>query len=396
MQRFNTEVKELNTRLIGNTGIQASVVGLGCEHLDNKPREIVDEVIGVALDNGINIMDLFMPGEEVRSNIGRALRGRRDKVLIQGHIGSVDIREQYDTSRDLDICKRYFENLLRCLDTDYVDFGMLFFVDSHEDIDLMLNNGVVEYARQLKQSGKIRAIGASSHNPDTARRLVEEGLIEILMFGINPAFDMMPNVDDIMEMLDDKYATRASRIDPARTDLYRLCQSRGVGITVMKSLCAGKLLSTDHSLFTKAMSPVQCIHYALTRPAVASALVGCRSREEVKTAVRYFEADEVEKDFSEAISHFRSGGKEGFKGNCVYCNHCLPCPVDIDVAMVNKYLDVACLNEKEISPDIMQHYRSLRAHASDCLRCGSCEKRCPFSVPVIRNMERAAQLFDDN
>ena len=220
----------------------------------------------------------------------------------------------------------------------------------------------------------------------------------MLMFSVNPAFDMMPNVDDIEKMLDDEYTARAGRVDPARAGLYRLCQSRGIGITVMKSLCAGKLLSTDHSLFARALSPVQCIHYALTRPAVASALVGCRSREEVDAAVRYFEAGEAEKDFSEAISRFKDGGEGGFKGNCVYCNHCRPCPADIDVALVNKYLDVARLDErnnKNISPGIVQHYRSLRARASDCLRCGNCEKRCPFSVPVIKNMEKAAQLFEN-
>ena len=384
----------MNTRPVGSTGIEVSVVGLGCEHLDNKPYGTVDEVISSALDNGINIMDIFMPGAEVRGNIGRALSGRRSKVHIQGHIGSVDIREQYDVSRDLDVCKRYFDDLLRCLNTDYVDFGMLFFVDSHEDIDRILNNGVVEYARQLKQSGKIRAIGASAHNPETARRLVEEGLVEMLMFSINPAFDMMPGVDDIMKMLDDEYTTRASMMDPVRAELYRLCQSRGVGITVMKSLCAGKLLSTDHSLFTQALSPLQCIHYALTRPAVASALVGCRSREEVEASARYFEADEAEKDFSEVISRFRNDCEGAFKGSCVYCNHCQPCPADIDVALVNKYLDIARLNEKDISPGIMQHYRSLRVHASSCLRCGDCEKRCPFSVTVMQNMEKAAQLFE--
>ena len=386
----------MNTRYVGNTGMQASVVGLGGEHLENKTLEIIDEVIGSALDKGINIMDIFMPDTEVRSNIGRVLRGWRDKLLIQGHIGSVGVREQHDISRDLNLCTQYFEDLLHRLNTDYIDFGMLFFVDTHEDIDVMLNNGIVDYARRLKQSGKIRAIGASAHNPETARRLVEEGLIEMLMFSINPAFDMMPDVDNIMKMLDDGYTAQASRIDPARAELYRLCQIRGVGITAMKPLCAGKLLSTDHSLFAQAMTPVQCIHYALTRPAVASALVGCQSRDEVEAAARYFEADETEKDFSEVISRFKSGSKGGFRGSCVYCNHCQPCPANIDVALVTKYLDIARLNEKDIPPGIKMHYRSLRARASDCQRCGNCESRCPFFVPVINNMEKAAQLFEND
>ena len=391
----NEKERAMQTRAVGNTGMQASIIGLGVEHLDNKPCELADEVIGAAIDNGINIMDAFMPGETVRTHIGRALAGRRDKMLIQGAIGSVDLREQYDVSRDLAVCQRYFENLLRCLNTDYIDFGMLFFVDSQADIDAMLDNGIVEYARKLKRDGTIRAIGASAHNPDTARRLVTEGLADMLLFSINPAFDMMPGTGDILHMMGESSTSLVTRADPERAGLYRLCQSRGVGITVMKTYGAGKLLSAEHSPFARALTPGQCIHYALTRPAVASALIGCQSREEVEAAVAYLHLSEEERDYSEAISAFREDGKGGFAGSCVYCNHCLPCPSAIDIASVHKYLDIAKLDAAHIPPSIAQHYRSLDAHASDCVECGSCEKRCPFGVPVIENMRKAAELFGE-
>jgi predicted aldo/keto reductase-like oxidoreductase len=106
-------MKEMIYRPVGKTGMSASIIGLGSEHLDGKPPETADQVIGAAIDNGINMMDLFMPGETVRTNIGRALKGKRDKMLIQGHICSTDINEQYDRSRDLKTAKKYFENLLR-------------------------------------------------------------------------------------------------------------------------------------------------------------------------------------------------------------------------------------------------------------------------------------------
>lgn len=378
-------------RMVGNTGIEVGVIGLGTEHLDNRPREAVEEVIGAAVDHGVTLMDVFMPGEAVRTNIGHALVGRRHKVALQGAIGSVDLRDQYDVSRDLDVCKRYFENLLRFLKTDYIDFGMLFFMDTHEDIDAMLNNGIVEYARQLKREGKIRAIGASAHNPDTARRVIEEGLAEMMMFSVNPAFDMMPGTGDIVDMIDN--ASLAASIDPKRAEFYRLCQSGGIGLTAMKPLCAGKLLSAEHSPFASALTPVQCIHYALTRPAVAGVLVGCRSREEVEAAVRYVDASDAERDYSRAVSAFRKGGKGGFSGSCVYCNHCLPCPSDIDIGAVNKYLDIARLDAENIPPSVARHYLSLPAHGSDCVECGNCESRCPFSVSVTENMKEAAALF---
>jgi len=61
---------------------------------------------------------------------------------------------------------------------------------------------------------------------------------------------------------------------------------------------------------------------------------------------------------------------------------------------VNKYLDIALLDEINIPPPIMSHYRALERHGSDCIACGSCEERCPFSVSIVQNMNKAATLFD--
>ena len=381
-------------REIGRTGLNASIIGLGLEHVDNKPREKVEEVVHSALDHGINIMDMFMPGQEVRGNIGHALKGRRDKVLLQGAIGSVDLSLQYDISRDLDTCKRYFEAMLKSLNTDYLDFGLLFYLDTHEAVDAMINNGVVEYARQLKREGKIRAIGASLHNPETGIRLVNEEMVEMIMFSINPAFDMMADTIAPPEvLLDEGFVARAVRIDPKRAELYRLCQNRGVGITVMKSLAAGKLLSTEHSPFSQALTPAQCIHYALSRPAVSSVLVGCESGRQVEEAVNYLNLSDGERDYSQIINQLKNDGTAGFKGNCVYCNHCLPCPAEIDIAAVNKILDIASVEKNNISQETRNQYQALTAHASDCLECGSCEERCPFSVKVMDKMAQTAALF---
>ena len=380
-------------REIGRTGLRASVVGLGAEHLDNKPPETVAETIDAAFDHGMNIMDVFMPGAAVRGHIGRALAGRRERMIIQGHIGSTDVSEQYDRSRDLAVCQRFFEDLLRLLQTDYIDLGMLFFLDDNESIDAVLNNGILDYARRLKERGVIRAIGASVHNPAAAKRLVEEGLVEMLMFSINPAFDCMPGAGDIAGMLGQASAAWVSHACPERAALYRLCGERGVGITAMKSLAAGKLLSAEQTPFAVPLTPTQCIHYALTRPAVASALVGCQSRAQVEAAARYALASADERDYTGVISQFREDGKGGFAGQCLYCSHCLPCPAQIDVAAVHKCFDMARAAGGGVSPGAAGHYAALRVRADACLACGDCEGRCPFGVPVIDNMKKAAALF---
>ncbi|MDR2369893.1 MAG: aldo/keto reductase [Treponema sp.] len=393
-------MSEMIYRPVGKTGMSASVVGLGGEHLDGKPFETADEVIGAAMDRGVNIMDLFMPGDTVRSNIGRALRGKRDKMLIQGHICSTDINEQYDRSRDRKSIQKYFESLLRCLDTDYIDFGMLFFIDSEKDYTDVFEGAALEYALELKQKGVIRAIGASSHNPLIAKRVVESDVVELLMFSINPAFDMAPAEINVLDYLDEKMIDYEKNMDPDRAALYRLCEQKDVAVTVMKTLGAGKLLSPRYTPFAEPLTVPQCIHYALTRPAVVSVLLGCSSREEVLEALRYLDADEAEKDYSAVIDKYQGV----FKGSCVYCNHCLPCPVEINIAEVNKFADIAEASLERRSPErrsqsagippgVRTHYKALGKHGSDCISCGSCETRCPFSVPVIKNMKKAAELF---
>jgi len=375
-------------RPIGNTGMSASIIGLGTEHLDNKPYETAESVINAAIGQGINIMDLFMPGESVRRNIGRVLAGRRDKMIIQGHLGSTDINEQYDKSRDLKTVKKYFESLLRCLNTDYIDIGMLFFIDNESDFTDVFEGDTLPYALELKKQGKIRALGASSHNPVIARKVVETGLVDLLMFSINPAFDMAAADTYVLDYLEGKIDIE-KKLDPDRAALYRLCEQKGTAITVMKTLGAGKLISPRHTPFSRPLSVTQCIHYALTRPAVVSALIGCATAEQVLEAAGYLDTSEEERDYSGVIRDFQGS----MKGNCVYCSHCLPCPAQINIADVNKYLDIAVLDEKNIPPSVASHYRSLEHRASECTACGSCEERCPFSVPVISNMKRAAGLF---
>lgn len=376
---------------IGKTDMDASIVGLGTEHLDGKPYEIIEKTIDTAVDRGINILDLFMPGEEIRRNIGKALGRNRHKMIIQGHICSVDLNEQYDISRDLEICKKYFENLLKFLNTDYIDFGMFFFMDSEEAFDKVFHGGIGDYMFKLKEQGTIRAIGASSHNPIIAKQIVETGLVDSLMFSINPAFDMTPAKEHVLETLDEKFSEQKFvGIDSSRAELYKCCQQREIGITVMKTLGSGKLLSSDYTPFHAPMTVAQCIHYALSRPSVVSALVGCDSPEQVIEAVSYIDLPDEEKDYTDIISSYKSD----FEGSCVYCSHCQPCPVNIDIATVNKYLDIALLDKENIPPSIKQHYKSLNACGSQCIACGNCEKRCPFGVPIIENMNTAANLFE--
>lgn len=379
----------MHYREIGNTGKKASIIGLGCEHLDGRPYDQVEETIHTALDHGVNYMDVFMPGREVRENIAKALGNRRKDTFIQAAIGSTDINQQYDISRDLPTVKKYFEECLRIFG-GYIDFGMLFFIDSEEDYRKVFDGGIADYVQKLKQNGDIGHIGFSSHKTDIARKVVETGLPEMMMFSINLAFDLSPSDSYALDTLQENWqGTDLCGVDAERMALYSLCEQKGVGISVMKTLGAGKLISPEHTPFSRPMTVNQCIHYALSRPAVFTTLLGCQTGEQIKDALSYLQADEENKDYTPFMSELQNN----FKGKCVYCNHCLPCPSDIDIASVNKYLDIGRLDESNIPPSVRSHYQNLAHGGDDCIACGNCESRCPFDVPVIQNMAKAAELF---
>ena len=381
-------------RKLGRTGMTVSAISLGCEHLQGKDYETVKTVIDAALEAGINFLDVFMSEPQVRSNIGRALAGRRQDVILQGHIGSCWVDGQYKVSRDLQECVEGFEDLLARLQTDYIDIGFLHFVDKEKDWDALAESDMMRYALSLKEKGVIRAIGMSSHDPVTAKKAVDSGLIDVLMFSLNPAYDLIPkdtNMPDIFtEVLEGKKQDFSGlTLEPARAELYRDCEERGVAITVMKALAMGTLLSAGRSPLGVALTEGQCISYALSRPAVAAVMVGMQRESDVKNAMEYWTLSEEERDCGSVLG---SLGMFSAAGRCMYCNHCLPCPAHIDVASVNKYLDLVELDKKP-ADSVRQHYTALENTGSACLACGACETRCPFGVPVTDRMRRAAETF---
>ncbi|MDO4478397.1 MAG: aldo/keto reductase [Lachnospiraceae bacterium] len=376
-------------RRLGRTGLMVSEIGFGGEWLPGKTDEEAGLFFDKATAYGINILDCWMSDPEVRSLIGRSLRDRRDKWIIQGHIGPTWQNGQYVRTRDMSVVVPAFEDLLKRLETDYIDLGMIHYVDTDEDWDTIINGPFIEYVRDLKARGVIRYVGASSHNAKVAKRIIMSGEVDMLMFAINPSFDLMPtkHLDDLLAS--DHFVDKLAGIHPDRVELYKLCEQMDIGITVMKPFAAGRLFKAEASPFSVAMTPIQCLHYALTRPGVASVMTGFGEPAHIDEAVHYEEASEEEKDFTKVLA---SSEYQADTHKCMYCNHCLPCPKAIDIAMVNKFYDMAVM-QAHVPDTVREHYRALTANASDCIACGGCEKRCPFGVPVVSRMKAARELF---
>ena len=378
-------------RELGNTGLKAGEIGMGCEGFAKDECRMARALFDAAEELGINYFDLYASDPAVRGAVGKALEGRREKFLIQSHLCSVWQDGQYKRSRAMPEVRAGFEEMMTLLRTDYLDVGMIHYCDALSDWEEIERGGVLEFARQLKREGRIRHIGLSSHNPQVALRAAETGAVEVLMFSVNPCYDLMPAGEDVEELWnDDNYKDHLLNMDPDRQKLYETCQRMGVGITVMKCFGGGDLLDAELSPAGAALSAHQCIHYALSRPAVASVLVGAHSVEQLRDCAAYEDAPEEERDYAPALASFP---RISWKGHCMYCGHCGPCPVHIDIASVTKFLNLAAA-QGDVAPEtVREHYAVLEHHAGECVRCGACETRCPFEVPVRENMRRAAGIF---
>ncbi|MDE7278560.1 MAG: aldo/keto reductase, partial [Oscillospiraceae bacterium] len=358
----------------GKIDEQFSILGLGMGGIQGSSDEEIERVVRTAIDNGINFFDLCGGGKNVYEPFGKAIANQRNKVFFQLHFGAVYNKNgDYGWSRDFKEIRETVEWELKTLGTDYSDFGFLHCVDEDNDFDKLQANGIVDYVKELKAAGKVRHIGFSSHTPSVANRILDMGFADMMMFSINPAYDMEKG---------DEYGIGSVS---ERAELFRRCQSEGVGISVMKPFHGGKLLDKRTSPFGRAMTRYQCIQYALDRPGVLSVVPGVRNMVDLNDLIGFADASSAERDYS-AIGQFIPTSA---KGNCVYCNHCQPCPAGIDIGLINKYYDLALAGDAMAE----NHYEKLTVSASDCTGCGHCDKRCPFGVLQSAKMKEIAHRF---
>lgn len=358
-------------RTLPHGGEKISVIGLGSGSLTGTEQEMIN-VISTAIDNGINYFDMAPSEKAPFFAYAKAFAGRREQIITQIHFGAVYDNGKYGWTRDLDKIKRQFEWELRLLQTNYSDIGFIHCVDDAEDLNEVMNGGLWEYMKSLKSEGKIRHLGFSSHNPGIAREILETGLVDIFMFSINPAYDYQKGEYGIGEVSE-------------RAALYRDCERMGIGISVMKPFAGGQLLDAKTSLFKRALTHTQCFQYVLDRPAVMTVLPGVRNMTDLQTALKYVTATPEEKDYS-VIGEFTP---QDAYGVCVYCNHCQPCPMGLNVGLINKYYDLALAGDEMAKG----HYEKLPIHADACVQCGHCESRCPFHVKQENRMKEINTYF---
>lgn len=351
---------------------EISVIGMGTSVAGEVSAKKAAELFTYAMDHGINYFDFAGGHAAIFPGMGEALKGRRKDAMLQVHFGADYTSGEYGWNLNLEGVKRSVDWQMKNLGIQEIDFGFMHCLDEVNDLEEYVSNGVLDYLLGLKKQGVVKHLGLSTHAPKLANKVLNLGIIDMLMFSINPMYDYGQG----------EYSVGSGS---ERYELYSRCEKEGVGISVMKPFNAGQLLDAKKSPFRQALTPVQCIQYALDRPGVLTVMQGAADIEQLKQNLAFLDAADEEKDYS-IIGSFTP---EETKGLCVYCKHCHPCPAGLDIGLINKYYDLAKMG------DILakEHYLSLDKTAKDCISCGHCNRRCPFTVSQLERMRVIREYF---
>lgn len=286
------------TRVLGRTGIEVSLVGLGGWHLGFNyiDEELSTRIIRTAIDNGINFMDNCWDYNDGASEkrMGKALKdGYRERVFL---MTKIDGRTKKDAAKQLD------ESLKR-MQVDHIDLvqhhEILRYEDPHRIFD---DEGANAALMEARDAGKIRFIGFTGHkDPHIHLYMLEVAKQNGFQFD---AVQMPLNVMDAHFRSFEKLV------------LPELVKDN-IGVLAMKTLANGTILES------KTVTATECLQYAMNLP-VSVVITGCESMEDLEQALnaaRTFKPlsnDEVGSLLAKTEQAAARGEYELFKTTSVY------------------------------------------------------------------------------
>jgi predicted aldo/keto reductase-like oxidoreductase len=345
-------------RYLGKTGIKVSEIGFGTEHFP-PDKEVMAEIMSVAVESGLNFIDILQTdpagdGAYVWNGLGPLLKKYRDKLVLAAHWG---IGYRYD----LPYCRETFPEALAQVGNDYIDVAMMTMVGESGRQDEWLEESLKELTR-YREKGLIGCIGGSAHDVSAAIKLVESGVLDVLMFTVN----------------------LTQHGDPQHQALYKACTEHDVGLIAMKPYSAGLLLKVEGKPTT--ITPVQCLSYALSQP-VSTVVPGVKNADEMLAALSYCAASNEERAYQPALANIHSE----LAGHCVYCNHCLPCEEGINITSI---ISIDNWAKWGVQDWLVDMYAALPVKPSACIGQGDCMERCAFDVDIVGKMRHVVAVFE--
>jgi len=356
---------------------EPSLLGFGCMRFPEKDGNVDEKSVKAmfkkAIDGGVNYFDsayVYHGGKSEEITARVLSEYPRESYYLATKLPTWAVNS-------IDDANRIFDEQLKRLNTDYIDFYLLHALDKGKWPN-MTKLGILEWGDRLKKTGKIRNFGFSFHDSYSCFE-------EILTSRDWDFCQIQLNYMDI----DDKQGGLKA---------YELCGARNVPVIVMEPVKGGSLskLPPDlNRLFTN-INPVSttsswAMRWVASLPNVAVVLSGMSNMAQVNDNLSVFgEFKPLSEQEKEVVEKVRGEMVKRVNNGCTGCNYCMPCPAGINIPQVfgvwNNY------GIYENADAVKWDWNFVEKKPSECIECGKCEEHCPQKISIRRDLKTAGEL----
>ena len=416
-----------------NTGDIVSLLGYGMMRLPMLPdgskedpetgpfdQEMINRQVDYALAHGVNYFDtspVYCRGLSERCTGIALKRHPRNSYFIATKLSNFDSRMWA-----LEESQKMFENSLKELQTDYIDYLLLHSTggggrDPETGQGLsgleacqrrFIDNGLMDWLVEQKETGRIRNLGFSWHGDYRA--------FELLLKLHDEGRYHWDFVQIELNYLDWFYANEINGSNVDAVTLYGELEKRGIPAVIMEPLLGGRLakVNDDIAAELKQRDPEASIaswafRFAGTPEGVLTVLSGMTYMEHLEENVKTYSPlkpiSEEDHEFLMHIAELIYGQKEI---PCTACQYCMPCPYGIDIPSIfghfNKCIREGNTPQSSGTPNYRKQRRAFLVgydrsvprlrQASHCIGCGQCQPHCPQQIKIPRELQRIDEYVE--
>jgi hypothetical protein len=376
-------------RKLGRTGIEVSVLGLGCMRFplrnvsggvptsleQNKEidEEQAIEMIRHAIVHGINYFDTAYPyhGGKSEPLLGKAVKGHREKIMIVTKLPVWLVQKEDDF-------ERYFNEQMERLDTDYFDVYLIHGLD-RKLWERVRELRLLDALERVLAARRVRHVGFSFHDDVRIFKQIVDGY------------------DWAICQIQYNYFDRNYQ---AGREGLEYAASKGLGVVVMEPLRGGKLtnkipdqVQKIWDLSVPKRTPVEwALRWIWNHSEVSTLLSGMSSMSQLKENIKI--ANDVRpfllstKDL-ELIDRVTEIYRKMRVVDCTACSYCMPCPQGVNIPLnFTLYNDTSVFEALGNAAMRYNEMLSPEQRASECAACGECEERCPQHIPIIEELKK--------
>jgi predicted aldo/keto reductase-like oxidoreductase len=331
-------------RVLGKTGMEVSRISFGGIPIQQLNQEDSNKLIEKALEQGINFIDTARGYSVSESLIGGALQGKRQQVFLATK----------SMARDKEGFKQDIETSLNNLKTDYIDLYQLHNITNLQEFEkVMAKGGALEALQEYRDKGVIKHIGITSHSVDIIEKALEYDVFETIQYPYNA-------------------------VETQGSELFRKAYEKNIGIIGMKPFAGGAITNARAAL-----------KFILQNQHITCAIPGMCSIEQLMDNIKAIDEMPLTQAEKEALSKEASELGERF---CRRCGYCQPCPKGINIPVV--FVMESYYKRYNLMEWAQTRYDSMPSKASDCEKCGLCETRCPYQLPIREMLESVRETFE--